>query len=219
MSEAPSTTSAEIVVDLDGPILDVARRHFKVYSDIATELGCARLSFEAYWAQKRLPLGLKRILELTVPRPPYEAFTHRWLQEIERDIYLDIDTLQPGALRTLDRWNDSGHKVVLATMRQDAEALDRQLLALGLRSRFRAVVVCDRLAGAIGKAESVAVAIGDAPADSYWIGDTEVDVTAARRRGSIAWALSCGLRAAAFLKTQRPDHLSEYLADVDLKDG
>jgi phosphoglycolate phosphatase-like HAD superfamily hydrolase len=206
----------EIIVDLDGPILDVAERHFKVYCDIAAELGCALLPFETYWSQKRVPLGAKRILELTARPAPYEAFAKRWLQEIERDVYLDIDTLQPGALTTLERWNDSGHRVVLATMRQNAVALERQLLALGLESKFHAVVVCDRLEGAIGKAESVARVVGEVTKASYWIGDTEVDVAAARRRGSIAWALSCGLRAAAFLAAQHPDHLSEYLANVDL---
>ena len=219
MREARLQPGLEIVVDLDGPILDVAERHFKVYSEIAAELGCARLPFETYWAQKRVPLGAKRILELTAAAPAYEAFAQRWLQEIERDVYLDIDTLQPGALTTLDRWNDSGHTIVLATMRQDGAALERQLRALGLRSRFHAVVVCDRLGGAIGKAESVAGVVGVAPANSCWIGDTEVDVTAARRRGSVAWALSCGLRAATFLAAQHPDHLSEHLRDVDPEAG
>ncbi len=214
-----SEVRPEIVVDLDGPILDVAERHYKVYCDIAAELGSAHLPFETYWSRKRVPLGAKRILELTSSAAQYEAFARRWLQEIERDVYLDSDTLQPGALATLGRWNDAGHTIVLATMRQDAEALERQLLALGLESMFHTVVVCDRLEGAIGKAESVAGAVGKAPEISYWIGDTEIDVAAARRRGSIAWALSCGLRAAPFLLSHNPDHLSEYLADVDLSAG
>jgi len=205
----------EVIVDLDGPILDVAVRHYAVYCGIADDLAFATLSFDEYWEKKREPLGAARILESTGARALYDAFAERWLQQIELDAYLSMDALQPGATETLDRWRARGYRLVLATMRQDPDALARQLAGLDLDRRFETVVVCDRLTGGAGKAASVAAAAGAAETASCWIGDTEVDIEAARERGSTAWALSCGLRAAPYLAARNPDRLCEYLSDVE----
>jgi phosphoglycolate phosphatase-like HAD superfamily hydrolase len=209
-------TAVEVVLDLDGPILDVAARHFAVYRDIAAELGFRALPFDAYWDGKRAPLGARHILESTAAAPFYTAFSQRWLQEIELDAYLKMDTVQPGAIESLERWASRGHRLILATMRQDARALARQLESLDLTRRFRAVVVCDRRTGGAGKAQSVATIVGKPPPLSYWIGDTEIDIVAARERGSVAWAVSCGLRSAQFLNAQSPDRLSATLAAIEL---
>jgi phosphoglycolate phosphatase len=207
----------EIVLDLDGPILDVSARHCAVYAAIAHELGFEPLSNGDYWQAKRVPLGANRILERTGAGSHYEAFARRWLKYIELDRFLEIDSLQPDAVRSLERWSGSGYRLVLATMRQDAGALARQLSALDIARYFDEIVVCDRRAGAAGKAGSVAARIGRAPGVAYWIGDTEIDVLAARERGSVAWAVSCGLRDEAFLRTQNPDGLVACLSHVALE--
>jgi phosphoglycolate phosphatase len=207
----------EIVLDLDGPILDVSARHCAVYAAIARELGFEPLSNHGYWEAKRVPLGAKRILERTGAGSHYDVFARRWLHDIELDRFLAIDALQPDAVPSLERWSGSGYRMILATMRQDAGALARQLAALDIARYFDEIVVCDRRAGATGKAGSVAARTGSAPDVAYWIGDTEIDVLAARERGSIAWAVSCGLRDEAFLRAQHPDRLVASLSHVVLE--
>jgi phosphoglycolate phosphatase-like HAD superfamily hydrolase len=50
---------------------------------------------------------------------------------------------------------------------------------------------------------------------AVWIGDTEVDLCAARFLGCPAWMVTCGIRSAEFLQALRPDRLAASLADFD----
>jgi phosphoglycolate phosphatase-like HAD superfamily hydrolase len=54
------------------------------------------------------------------------------------------------------------------------------------------------------------------PNQCLWIGDTEVDIEAARTFGCQSWAVTCGLRNETYLSTFAPDFLSTDLTTIDL---
>ena len=54
------------------------------------------------------------------------------------------------------------------------------------------------------------------PGRALWIGDTEVDVAAARALGCPVWLLTCGLRTGPYLASLAPEFLGPDLTQVDL---
>ena len=100
------------------------------------------------------------------------------------------------------------------TLRRESEALRGQLAALGLRRHFSGVfsgwAEGDR--GAELKASwmrSLAV-----PGRSALVGDSEIDMEAARRAGLRAVGVSFGIRGAAELRSLGADAVVDRLGDL-----
>ena len=212
-SEAPC-----VIVDLDGPILDGRLRHHQCYLEILHEYGLEPLPLDLYWRMKRQGICLRDQLAATNSDRIYESFKAKWLNRIEASNLLELDALQPGVVETLDGWQATGHvRLVLATMRQSEAGVMRQLERFGLASIWDAVLVCPPQSGAAGKCATVREALGASDRCAcLWIGDTEVDVHAARGLGCPVWAVSCGVRNHAFLTSLLPDRLSTGISKVDV---
>lgn len=206
-----------IVLDLDGPILDGRRRHYLCYSRILQSHNKSPLDSDLYWNLKRTRMDRRKLLELSNAGDIYETFSREWLDRIEDTDLLELDSLQPNALDTLTHWQQSGVVMTLATMRNKRSSLLGQLERLRLIGLFRDIVICDYREGAEGKASRVSESFGaNIPKDSVWIGDTEADVNAADRLGIKAFALTCGLRTEEYLRSLKPAAVLDSLAAVDL---
>jgi phosphoglycolate phosphatase len=206
-----------VILDLDGPLLDGRYRHHACYGRILREHGYTPLGPDEYWEMKRQQRDRRAQLAASGAGAIYDVFLRRWLETIETPPLLALDRLQEGALDKLAGWQGQGVRLVLATQRHDAGSLRGQLTDFGLAPYFRHVVVCDHAEGGAGKARRVREVLGERPGESrLWVGDTEVDVEAARALGCPVWAVSCGLRTAAYLRSLAPHYLSESLSDVEL---
>ena len=87
-----------------------------------------------------------------------------------------------------------------------------QLSKLGIRSHFSHVVVVGALKEKETKATKVKPLLHDADHDNtIWIGDTEIDILAAREIGVKSCALACGLRTKDYLASLNPDILDSDL--------
>jgi phosphoglycolate phosphatase len=206
-----------VILDLDGPLLDGRVRHYACYRVILEAAGHVPLDADRYWEMKRDRADRRVQLAASGAEALYEPFLRAWLDRIEAPEFLALDRVQPGALEVLSRWKGRGIRLVLATLRRHPDRLRHQLAATGLDRLLDVVVVSRHAGGGAGKAREVREAApGLEPSRALWIGDTEVDVAAARALGCPVWLLTCGLRTGAYLASLDPDFLGPDLTQVDL---
>jgi len=207
-----------VILDLDGPILDGKFKHYACYRQIITEHGHLPVDLDSYWRMKRERVDLRQQLTTSGAESIYESFKKSWLDLIEQPNMLVLDRLQPGVIEKLQSWRDNKVRLVVATLRRYPERLHDQLTNLGLGAFFDYVAVCEPSRGGHGKAQRLKNVVMDTPpSDCLWVGDTEVDVEAARSVGCPIWAVTCGLRAESYLTSLAPDFLSPDITYVDLR--
>jgi phosphoglycolate phosphatase-like HAD superfamily hydrolase len=206
----------QIFIDLDGPLLDVTRRYYLIYSDLMRKAGNRPFDQESYWSLKRLSVRESAIVQRCASRQDTVDYLQKRQQLLEDPAYLLYDRLQPGVAETLDGWF-AEHELYLVTLRRDGDALLSQLNLLGIRSYFKKVFCADNVEPSWKiKCEwmrSIRSRLGDAVV----IGDTEVDVLAGRAAGLRTVALSCGIRSRRLLEQLVPDLMLGALRDLDLE--
>jgi phosphoglycolate phosphatase len=202
-----------IVLDLDGPLLEGMYRHYHCYRDILLAHGFKPIPLEQYWQLKRSRANRKELLSLSHADQFYEMFLAEWLQHIETPKYLAMDQLQFGVLGILEDWKRLGIRLLLATMRNNASLLQIQLEKLGLAQFLDHVVVVGSEHAGTNKATEIEPFLRNLDRSTViWIGDTEVDILAARELGVRICALTCGLRTADQLMSFSPDVLEADLS-------
>lgn len=201
-----------MVLDLDGPLLEGMHRQYKCYGDILTEHGFKPIPKNQYWEMKRNRVDRRQLLALSNVCDFYDEFLASWLRRIETKEYLALDRLQNGVIGILSGWKSSGIRLLLATMRNNATNLNWQLGELGI-ARFldEVVVVGSGQAGTNKSANIKPLLNGSRLEEVIWIGDTEVDIYAARELGVRVCALTCGLRTEEYLASLSPDMLEADL--------
>lgn len=204
-----------IFLDLDGPLLDGRFRHYSCYSGILNEGGFLPVDFNSYWDGKRSRLDRRTLLKKSDAIDFYDEFLHEWLQRIELPVMLALDQLQPDVLSILSDWKDSEIEVVIATMRNHVSNTFNQLTSLGIMPLVSQVLVTGSYKGFAGKVEAARRVLSDnIPRTALWVGDTEVDIHAARSLNIPVCALTCGLRTQELLAAEKPDYLLNDLRDV-----
>lgn len=204
-----------LVIDLDGTVLDERPRHYGCYATIMQELGQMPLAEKNYWELKRQGVDAPGVLARTGSQYLAAEFGRRWLARIEAEEMLALDVAHVGAAETLRAWVAQGASLVLATLRQSASAVDRQLHALGLDTLFPRRAIASPWVKAAGKADAVRnVLKSEEAAELAWIGDTEADLQAARMVSCPAWLVTCGIRSPEFLSPLRPDRIAESLSQL-----
>ncbi len=174
------------ILDLDGPILDGRARHYACYSDILTGMRKTPLDIDQYWRLKRDGIPSRDILAYSDAGDLIDDFAAHWRDLIETPSYLALDRLQDGAAEKLAQWDDC----ILITMRQDAQAVHRQLKLLRIHNCFRDIIVVSE-GDKTGKIIPAAGAI--------WIGDTEADALAAQAANVRCYLVENGLRSRDYL--------------------
>jgi phosphoglycolate phosphatase len=208
---------ATVILDLDGPLLDGRYRHHACYQRILLEQGYSPLGLEEYWEMKRQRQDRRVQLSASGAEAIYDAFLQSWVERIETPPLLALDRLQTGAVDKLAAWKEQGIHLVLATQRHNSATLAQQLADFGLDRLFDRIVVCEQPAGGAGKAGRVREVLeGRVEERRLWIGDTEVDIEAARVLGCPIWAVYCGIRTDAYLQALSPDFISWGVTDVNL---
>ncbi len=206
-----------IILDLDGPILDGKLRHYRCYSDILLENGFTPMPVDEYWGMKRQRIDRHRQLAVSGADGIYDDFLRAWMERIEGKKYLELDRPQPGAVQRLKEWKSSGIKLILATMRNNKSNLYWQLELLELLQLLDQVVAVGTSGGETSKADAIKPYLKESSsAPVLWIGDTEVDIKAARLLGVRVCAVGCGLRTPDYLSTLNPNYLVFDLREINL---
>jgi phosphoglycolate phosphatase len=200
-----------VILDLDGTLIDVSKRHYSVYQDVLAELGGRALPFERYWELKRAGASWPEIMKSSeLGDREASAFLGEFRSRIEQPRYLALDAAFSFTHEVMDGL--SAHDVHLVTLRQSASALRQQLRRLDLIRQFGAIASGQGDGGAQTKAEL----IGKIPRgpQAIVVGDTEVDVEAARKLDAVAVAVTSGLRSATVLERSEPDLLIEDIRSL-----
>jgi phosphoglycolate phosphatase len=197
---------APIFLDLDGVLLDVSDRYFRVHRASIEPAPGGGLDRAAFWTLKRARRPIRQILEADgaghIDEPVYMK---QFIEKIEAPELLRYDTLFPGAREHLAALAQK-RPLVLATLRRRQENLAAQLDLLGVRPFFEAVLV-----GSPPAQEGWKVKAGllrESPwlrGDALIVGDTEVDIRAGKAVGIKTIAVCSGIRDREALQSEGPD--------------
>jgi phosphoglycolate phosphatase-like HAD superfamily hydrolase len=196
--------------DLDGPILDVSEKYYRVYADLVCEQGGLPIDKDSYWSSKRDRKEEAETLGVSNPVWDVETYRHARRERIETIEYLKYDRLWPGILPLLNK-AASSNSIILVTLRHCSASLHDQLRRLGLHSVFTHVLSASDEDTPIDRSEIKArlvesVCITDAPI-GWFIGDTETDIKAGKRLGLRTAAVTYGIRTSPQLAAAGPDVL------------
>ena len=203
-------------LDLDGPILDVALRHYRVYHAGVTRLGGQPISAPDFWAAKRRRVPDREIL-IQSGLTAVDDYNSLKLDLIEAPSYLAHDCLQPDTMATLEKIGRHYH-LVLVTLRHSSISLQQHLAGLGLTPHFGHVLSASSDSGSGWKTKVALVhqaGLAAGPGD-FFVGDTETDIRAGRALGIITVAVCNGIREEGLLRAEQPDWIIPTLADLPL---
>lgn len=208
---------SNLVLDLDGPLLDGRSRHYCCYSDILTELGFQPVPISEYWEDKRNAVNRADLLDRSGAGSVYSKFLQTWMDRIETREYLRLDRLQRDVIAVLSGWKTENRRLILATLRNNPSNLTWQLEQLGLTPFFDEILITGSDGNSSSKASLVRHALQCNLENAVWVGDTEVDIDAARELGIRICVVTCGLRSRAFLAKRMPDAIEDDLSSVAAK--
>lgn len=207
-----------ICIDLDGPILDVSERYYRVYRDTLNLIGIAPLNKESYWRLKRSKVSEPEILTQsgTSDNDLVKEYLEARAQRIESAEYLLFDQVWPGTPDVLKVLR-SGSALALVTMRKSRKLLDQQLARLKLLEAFDCVLAAgtDSVANDRGeqKAQLVRDRYGNEDLVGWFVGDSETDIYSGRLLGLRTAAITFGIRTIDHLRAVSPDVVLDGLAD------
>jgi phosphoglycolate phosphatase len=197
----------KIFFDLDGTLLDVAPRHYRVYSEVTREMGGAPMEQPAYWDLKRKKAKWAQILPLSGLSVDSEgAFLEKFIRKIEDPSYLEKDQLFPGSLEALRSLHGRGVACYLVSLRRQSERLRKQLEDLGVATYFTEILSGHSETDGSDVKGLLIAAQHPGPGD-YIIGDTEADILTGKQLGLHTVAVLSGIRDEGFLRALSPDYV------------
>jgi len=142
------------------------------------------------------------------------SYLHRWLTWIEAPDWLAYDQLVPGALQCLNTLSKQ-YSLYLVTLRRNQEGLQCQLEATGLRPYFTAIFSgwCHRDPAGL-KASWMRPLSQDSR--TAIVGDSEVDMEAARCLGMRAIGVSFGIREPEELQRLGAERVVDDLKELTM---
>ncbi|MBW4448056.1 MAG: HAD family hydrolase [Spirirestis rafaelensis WJT71-NPBG6] len=214
-----------LITDFDGPIIDVSERYYRVYQfclekTLRPNQAVQELSKAEFWQLKRSRVPEKQIaLNSGLDEVQAQEFAQLRRQTVHTEPYFDYDTLAPGAVEALLKIQEAGIDLAVMTMRRVKE-LDYAFKKHNL-GRFFPENRCYCLTNDYVKTRDIddkpllmERAIAELPpcADTWMVGDTEADITAAKNHGVKVIAVECGIRDRSQLATYNPDLIVKDLS-------
>lgn len=194
-----------IAFDLDGTLIDVSERDYRIYSDILLKMGYNPISKKEYWPLRRDITDIHYILSLSdmVNEEDVTTFLKERKALMEDWSYLSIDHPFEDVITTLAELSKRFNLIIL-TKRYNSEGTKRQVTELGFTEYAELTIVTESKEGAMSK-------IGNLVA---MIGDTENDIVPANNIGIKSIAVTTGIRNAEKLSTYAPSIIVNSLSEV-----
>ncbi|MDZ7958723.1 MAG: HAD family hydrolase [Aulosira sp. DedQUE10] len=207
-----------LITDFDGPIVDVSERYYRVYQFCLektrrSDQSVRELPKVEFWQLKRSRVPEKQIaMNSGLDETQALEFAQLRRQTVHTEQYFQYDILVPGAVEALLKIQAAGIDLAVMTMRRVRE-LDYAFQKFQL-NKFFPENRCYCLTNDYVKTRDIedkpllmARAIEELPAvaDSWMVGDTEADITAAKKHGIKAIAVESGIRDRTQLELYNPD--------------
>ncbi|MHC5676390.1 HAD family hydrolase [Nostoc sp.] len=219
-----------LITDFDGPIIDVSERYYHVYQFCLEKTRrpnqlVQELPKGEFWQLKRSRVPEKQIaLNSGLDETQAQEFAQLRRQTVHTEAYFNYDILAPGAVDALLKIQQAGIDLAVMTMRRVRE-LDYAFKKYDL-GRFFPENRCYCLSNDYIKTRDIedkpllmARALKELPpaTDTWMVGDTEADITAAKNYGIKVMAVESGIRDRIQLELYHPDLIIKDLgAAVDL---
>ncbi|MBN3922300.1 HAD family hydrolase [Nostoc sp. NMS4] len=219
-----------LITDFDGPIIDVSERYYRVYQFCLEKTRhpnqeVQELPKAEFWQLKRSRVPEKQIaLNSGLDEAQAQEFAQLRRQTVHTEHYFNYDTLAPGAVDALLKIQQAGIDLAVMTMRRVRE-LDYAFKKYDL-GKFFPEDRCYCLSNDYVKTRDIedkpllmARALKELPpvADTWMVGDTEADITAAKNYSIKVMAVESGIRDRTQLELYHPDLIvKDFSAAVDL---
>lgn len=205
-----------IFFDLDGTLIDIEPRHYRIYAQTVKKMGGTVISRESYWDQKRRDVSWGVLLKQSgIAVKEEEAFLKYFISHIENDDQLARDSLFPDSVRVLNELMRD-NVLYLLSLRRNPEGLNRQVEQLGITPYFKGILSghSDTKTGVLTKKADIIRSTEESFDRVVVIGDTEADVMAAHDVGGISIAVTSGIRNHNFLSKLDPTYLIKGVAGI-----
>ncbi|MBD3880986.1 HAD family hydrolase [Phormidium tenue FACHB-886] len=219
--------------DFDGPIVDVSDRYYHTYRLGLTETQAAHpdlrlspLTKQQFWQmkQERMP-DAEIALRSGLQGEQIDRFLQRVVQIVNQPALLQQDQLQPGVKWALALLHAQGVRLVLVTLRCQAQATqilqDHGLVHLfsqiwgsvseSIAYSNLAEHKTELLRQAIAMQQNSSASYATFPDSAWMIGDTEADVLAGQAMDVPTIALTCGIRSQTYLQKFEPTRIHSDL--------
>ena len=198
------------VFDLDGTIIDITERWYRLHVDLAREHQLPPLEREAYISLKRDGIPEMEIMKNRGRRERVAAYIAKRQEYIEHPRYIAYDSLVPGIDMVLTAWSRRGD-LLLATNRKNRGLCLAQLDQFAIASHFVQVV----LGGAGGKASAISEQV---PLDSLvggrFVSDALEDRAAAVQLGMQPITVGYGCRSESYFHKHDVETIIRCAADL-----
>ncbi|MCG6134428.1 MAG: HAD family hydrolase [Nostoc sp. LLA-1] len=207
-----------LITDFDGPIIDVSERYYRVYQVCLQKTryptqSVQQLTKAEFWQLKRSRVPETQIaLNSGLNETQAQEFSQLRRQTVHTQPYFQYDSLIPGAIDALLKVQEAGIDLVVMTMRRQRE-LDYAFKQYNL-DRFFPANRCYCLSNDYVKTRDIedkpllmkrALAELPSAAETWMVGDTEADITAAKKHSVKVMAVESGIRDRAQLEMYHPD--------------
>ena len=201
----------KIVFDLDGTLICSKKRLYELFCDLVET---KELTFDSYWKLKFLGNTNQDILknEFKYSEDEIELFVNNWMKNIERDKYLEMDTLINGAESFLCEISKS-NKLYICTARQSLSQATKQLNKLGVLDFFQEVFVTEQK-----KTKKQLLIDSDLnfSIEDWFVGDTGHDIMTGKDLGMTTYAVLSGFMSKAKLQLYSPDFIVNDITFLDI---
>ncbi|MEH2066383.1 MAG: HAD family hydrolase [Nostoc sp.] len=219
-----------LITDFDGPIIDVSERYYRVYQFCLEKTRrpnqvVQELPKGEFWQLKRSRIPEKQIaLNSGLDEAQAQEFAQLRRQTVHTEHYFNYDTLAPGAVDALLKIQEAGIDLAVMTMRRVREleyAFNKYDLGRFFPEDRRYCLSNDyvKTRDIEDKPLLMARALKELPpaADTWMVGDTEADITAAKNHGIKVMAVELGIRDRTQLELYHPDLIvKDFSTAVDL---
>lgn len=207
----------EFFFDLDGPILDVSDKYYRLYADLVREQGEIPIPKNEYWEAKRQRIPDAEILGRSHLAKWCEEFRAIRKDRIETTDYLEYDQVWHGISDSLKQLSER-FSLFLVTLRSSRNALLWQLRYLQLHNYFTAIL---SESGDLRPSDKPSIKVNlirkyldNNKLEGWFIGDTETDIRAGQRLGLRTVAVTFGIRTVEQLNLTQPDVILKTPQDL-----
>ena len=194
-----------IAFDLDGTLIDVSERDFRIYADILLRLGYSPISKDEYWPLRRNITDIHHILSLSglISEEDVSTFLKERKALMETWSYLRIDKPFDDVIETLSKLKKE-YNLIILTKRYDGEITKQQVSELGLTDFAELMIVTDSKEEAMRGINNLYAMIGD----------TENDIVPANNAGIKSIAVTTGIRNVEKLRLYSPSVIINKFSEV-----
>jgi phosphoglycolate phosphatase len=209
-------TDTTVVFDLDGTLVDTAPDLTNALNDVLVRRGYEPVSAETI--RSAVGMGARIMIESALERTgdaaDIEPMLAEFLAHYDANIAAESRPF-PGAVASLETLKERGATLAICTNKR-AYLARKLIAALGLEGYFQAIAGRDSFAVAKphpGHITETIAAAGGAPSRAMMVGDSEVDILAAKGAGLPVVMVSFGY-APAPLDGIRPDAVIDHFDEL-----